>query len=124
MANQADVRRIAKALPAVEEKRERFAFCVRNKGKLKEFAWVWKERVDSGKPRVPNFDVIAVRVPALADRERLIAAHPRKFFTEPHYDGFPAVLVRVKAVTVAELRTLLREAWQCQAPADLRTRLA
>jgi len=123
MATQADVRKIAKALPAVEEKRDRFAFCVRNKGKLKEFAWVWKERVDPARPRVPNFDVIAIRVPTLADRERLLAAHPRKYFTEPHYEGFPAVLVRVKAVTVRELTVLLRDGWACQAPADLRKRL-
>lgn len=124
MATQADVRRIATALPGVEAVRDRFAFSVRNKGTLKQFVWVWKERIDPKKPRVPNFDVIAVRVPTLADRDRLLAAKPQKFFTEPHYEGFPAVLVRLKAVTVADLRSLLRDAWLCQAPPDLKQRLS
>lgn len=35
MATQADVRRIALSLPETEEARDRFAFSVRNKGKLK-----------------------------------------------------------------------------------------
>jgi hypothetical protein len=45
MATQADVRRIALSLPATEEAPNHFAFSVRNKGKLKGFAWVWMERV-------------------------------------------------------------------------------
>jgi hypothetical protein len=49
----------------------------------------------------------------------MIAAEPRKFFTEPHYNGFPAVLVRLAEVSVADLRTVLEEAWRCQAPAEL-----
>jgi hypothetical protein len=44
---------------------------------------------------------------------------PVKFFTEPHYNGFPAVLVRLAAVTARELRPLITEAWRCQAPKDL-----
>jgi hypothetical protein len=122
MATQADVRRIALSLPAAEQARGRFAFSVRNKGKLKAFVWVWMERVTLKKPRVPNFEVIAVRVANLDEKERLLAAEPSKFFTEPHYAGFPAVLVRLEAVSVADLRALLREAWRCQAPTDLRSR--
>ena len=45
-------------------------------------------------------------------------ADPEKFFTEPHYNGFPAVLVRLPAVTAAELRQLLGEAYRCQAPRE------
>ena len=119
MATQADVRRIALSLPAAEQARGRFAFAVRSKGKLKEFVWVWMERVTPTKPRVPNFEVVAVRVASLDEKERLLAANPAKFFTEPHYDGFPAVLVRLDAVRVADLEPLLMEAWRCQAPVDL-----
>ena len=90
-----------------------------NKGKAKGFAWVWKERVVPKKPRVPNHDVLAVRVANLGQKDLLLAAEPKKFFTEPHYDGFPAVLVRLKAVTVADLKVLLAEGWRCQAPAAL-----
>ena len=39
-----------------------------------------------------------------------------KFFTEPHYNGFPAVLVRLATVDVDELAELVIDAWRCQAP--------
>jgi hypothetical protein len=101
VATQADVRRMALALPGAEQARDRFAFSVRHKGKLKAFVWVWMERVDPKKARVPDFDVIAVRVPSLAEKERLLAAKPTTLCTERHYDGFPAVLVRLKAASVS-----------------------
>jgi hypothetical protein len=75
-----DVRRIALSLPAAEQAGGRFAFSVRNKGKLKAFVWVWMERVTPKKPRVPNFEVIAVRVANLGEKEQLLAANPAKFF--------------------------------------------
>jgi hypothetical protein len=119
MATQADVRRIALSFPETGEATGRFAFEVRNKDKLKGFVWIWMERVTPKKPRVPNPGVIAVRTANLVDKDLLIQAEPAKFFTEPHYDGFPAVLVRLAAVKVADLRPLIAEAWRCQAPAEL-----
>jgi hypothetical protein len=74
VATQKDVRRIALSLPGAEQVRGRFAFAVPNKGKLKAFVWVWMERVTPKKPRVANFDVIAVRVASLDERDRLLAA--------------------------------------------------
>ena len=120
MATQADVRRIALSLPEVEEAADRFAFSVRNRGKSKGFVWVWMERVIPKQPRVPNDGVVAVRVPNVAQRDLLIAAEPAKFFTEPQYAGFPAVLVRLDAVSVADLVALIPAAWRTQAPAELR----
>ena len=123
MATQADVRRIALALPNTEEASDRFAFSVLNKGKLKGFVWTWNERITPKKPRVPNPAVIAVRVANNGQKEALLSADTKKFFTEPHYDGYPAVLVRLDAVTVADLKVLIAEAWRCQAPADLAQRV-
>jgi hypothetical protein len=120
MADQADVRRIALSLPETEEAPDHFAFSVRNKGKLKGFVWVWMERVEPKKPRVPQPDVIAIRVGSLAEKDRLLDMDPKKFFTEPHYNGFPAVLVNLPGITVRELKPLITEAWRCQAPADLK----
>jgi hypothetical protein len=120
MATQADVRKIALSLPETEEAADRFAFSVRNKGKLKGFVWVWMERVEPKKPRVPQPDVIAVRVASLVEKDRLLELEPRKFFTEPHYDGFPAVLVNLPSIKVRELKPLITEAWRCQAPRDLK----
>lgn len=119
MATRADVRRICLSLPETEEGKNHFAFSVRNKGKLKGFVWVWMERVTPKKPRVPQPKVIAVRVANLDDKDVLLSLSPEKFFTEPHYSGFPAVLVRLAAITVRELRPLITEAWRCQAPKDL-----
>jgi len=122
MATRADVRRIAMSLPKVQEGKDHFAFSVPNKGKLKGFAWVWMERVIAKKPRVANHSVIAVRVANVGQRNAMLSADPVKFFTEPHYAGFPAVLVRLDAVTVADLKVLLAEGWRCMAPPDLAER--
>src|SRR6267378_4493449 len=101
MATQADVRRIALSFPAAEEAIDRFAFSVPNKGKLKGFVWVWMERVANE-----------------GQKNALLSADKKKFFTEPHYEGFPAVLVRLDAVTAADLKVLIAEAWRSQAPAE------
>ena len=119
MATQADVRRIAMSLPGVDESTERFGFSVRNKDKAKGFIWVWMERVDPKKPRVPNNGVLAMRVANLAQKDLILASNAKKFFTEPHYNGFPAVLVRLAEVTVADLEALVPEAWRCMAPKEL-----
>jgi len=119
VATQGDVRRIALKLPGVSEGEGRFAFSVMVKGKAKGFAWDWLERVDPKKARVPNPRVLAVRVANLAQKETLLAAEPVKFFTEPHYNGYPAILVRLEKVTTADLRILLQEAWRCMAPKEL-----
>jgi hypothetical protein len=119
MADQDDVRRIAMALPEVRESEDRFAFSVLNKGKEKGIAWVWQERVDPKKARVPQPAVLAVRVANSTEKESLLAADEEKFFTEPHYNGFPAILVRLVAIEHDELRELLVDAWRCQAPRAL-----
>jgi hypothetical protein len=119
LADQSDVRRIALSLPETSEGDDRFAFSVRNKDKQKGFVWVWMERVEPKKPRVPNPDVVAVRVADQEEKELLLAADPETFFTEPHYNGFPAVLVRLPAIDVEELTALITEAWRCQAPRAL-----
>lgn len=119
MADQDDVRRIALALPGTSEGDEHFGFSVLNKGKAKGFVWAWNERIDPKKPRVPNPGVLAVRVAGRLDKEALLASDERKFFTEPHYNGFPAVLVRLAEIEPAELEELITDAWRCQAPRDL-----
>jgi hypothetical protein len=119
MATQDDVRRIALALPGAFEEERGFAFAVLNRGKRKGFAWIWLERIQPKKTRVPCPRVIAVRVADEAEKEMLLAADEEKFFTEPHYNGYPAVLVRLSAIGVDELTELITDAWRCQAPVAL-----
>ena len=119
MADLNDVQRIALSLPETTLDDERIAFSVTNKGKRKGIAWVWMERVRPKQARVPNLRVLAIRVRYLTEKDMLLAAHPSQLFTEPHYNGFPAVLVRLGAIDVDELEGLIRNAWRCQAPAAL-----
>jgi hypothetical protein len=119
MADQSDVRRIALALAQTSEAQDHFGFSVANKGKQKQFVWAWAERVDPNKPRVPREDVVAVRVSDLDEKDALLASDESKFFTEPHYDGFRAVLVRLAQIEEGELEELIVDAWRCQAPREL-----
>ena len=119
MADQADVRRIALSLPETSEAEDRFAFSVYNRRKQLGFVWAWMERVEPKKPRVPRPDVVAVRVANDDEKQVLLASDAKKFFTEPHYNGFPAVLVRLAEVDAAELKELITDAWRCQAPKAL-----
>jgi hypothetical protein len=80
---------------------------------------VWSERVEPKKPRVPRPNVSAVPVANLDEKDLLLSIDAAKFFTEPHYDGFPAVLVRLHAVDSNELELLITDAWRCQAPKAL-----
>ena len=63
--------------------------------------------------------MVAIRVPDRVDKEALLASDPETFFTEPHYNGFPAVLVRLPRIGLAELEELVVDAWRSQAPRAL-----
>ena len=76
-------------------------------------------RAEPKKPRVPNESVLAVRVANLHEKDTLLADDPAKFFTEPHYNGFPAVLVRLAAIDVAELAEVITDAWRAVAAPGL-----
>jgi hypothetical protein len=119
VATQDDVRRIALALPDTVEAKDRFAFSVRNKDKEKGFVWVWLERLDPKQARVTNPKVVAIRVPDDAEKQALLATNSKKFFTEDHYNGFPAVLVRLAAIRARELEQLITDAWRTMAPKAL-----
>ena len=119
MADQEDVRRIAQSLPEVTEGEDRFAFSVPNRGKAKGIAWVWQERIHPKKARVPQPAVLAVRVSGESEKQMLLASDPEKFFTEPHYNGYPAVLIRLAAIEPDELEELITDALRCMAPRAL-----
>ena len=57
-------------------------------------------------------DALVLRVVDLGEREALLQGEPDAFFTTPHYDGYPYVLVRLEAVDPVELSELLEEAWR------------
>src|SRR5688500_2744114 len=64
-------------------------------------------------------DALVVRVVDLMDRQALIQSRPDAFFSTPHYDGYPYVLVRLDVVELDELAELLEDAWRIRAPKRL-----
>jgi hypothetical protein len=59
-----------------------------------------------------NPDALVLRVSDLGEREALLQGQPDVFFSTPHYDGYPYVLVRLELVDRVELGELLEEAWR------------
>jgi hypothetical protein len=62
-----------------------------------------------------NPDALVLRVSDMGEREALLQSQPDVFFSTPHYDGYPYVLVRLAAVDPVELEELLEEAWRVRA---------
>jgi hypothetical protein len=67
----------------------------------------------------PVGDILGARVADEGVKFALIAADPGVYFTTPHFDGYPAVLVRLAEISVSELKELVTEAWLAQAPKTL-----
>jgi hypothetical protein len=124
MATIEDVAAIALELPEVTEG-ERYGhrtwFVAR-----KAFAW---ERPFSkadlkrfGSETPPDGPILAVSVEDLGEKEAVLAANPDSFFTIPHFDNYPAVLIWLRKVSNTALREALTDGWLVCAPAKLARR--
>jgi hypothetical protein len=67
----------------------------------------------------PEGDILGVRVADEGIKFALIADEPDVYFTTPHFDGYPAVLVKLAEIDELGLRELIVEAWLTQAPKRL-----
>jgi hypothetical protein len=67
----------------------------------------------------PQGDILGVRVSDEGVKFALIADQPEVYFTTPHFDGYPAVLVKLAEIAVVDLEELITEAWLTQAPKKL-----
>jgi hypothetical protein len=67
----------------------------------------------------PTGEILGVRVADVGVKAALLADDPAVYFTTPHFDGYPAVLVRLADIDPAELHDLLRDAWLARAPKRL-----
>jgi hypothetical protein len=110
-----DVQRIAGGLPESVADDQGTAFRV--DGKL--FAWPWLERLHPKKARVPNIGVLNVRIASEMDKDVLIGMDPKAFFTEPHFDGYAMIQVRLEAADEAMLEKLITDSWRLAAPRRL-----
>lgn len=104
MATEDDVRRIALSLPETIEKPwfGTPGFRVKDKGFLRI-----RSEAEGG---------LVCFVADLDEKEALLASDPGTFFTTPHYDGYPTVLVHLDAVDLDELAELITESWRLKAP--------
>ena len=64
----------------------------------------------------PAGPVVGVRTEGLDGKEALLGSFPEIFFTIPHFDGYPAVLVRLDAIDVDQLREVITDAWLLKVP--------
>jgi len=117
MATWEDVRAIAADLPATAEKS---THDWRVKDKL--FAWerpLRKADREALGDAAPDGPILGARVPDEGAKFALIADDPAVYFTTPHFDGYPAILVLLERISTEDLRELLVEAWLAQAPKRL-----
>jgi hypothetical protein len=115
-----DVRRIALALPQTSEQTSRGNAHWR----VKDKGFVWERPLRGSDRRAlgaaaPDGPILGVRVEHLGAKEALLADDPAVFFTTPHFDGYPAVLVLLEKIALDELEELIVEAWLCRAPKRL-----
>ena len=120
MATWDDVRRIALGMPSAVEVESRGLRQWRVNDKL----FVWERplrRADLAAlgSSAPGGPVLGARVEHLVAKEALVADPSGVFFTTPHFDGYPAVLVRLGRIPGDELEELIVEAWLARAPARL-----
>jgi hypothetical protein len=118
-----DVRRIALSLPETTEAVSwgNAHWRVKNKGFVWERPLNQSDRValDALGEQAPEGALLGVRVADIGVRAAMIADDPALFFTIPHFDGFPAILVRLDAIDIPELEELIVEAWLDRAPKKL-----
>jgi hypothetical protein len=117
MTSFADVQRFALTLPETASTPSYGGHPALRVNK-KMFARLRGEMADDVDPTTgePYGDVLMVGVADVGEKEALLTTDPDTYFTIPHYDGYPAVLVRLAAADEEELRELVLEAWLRAAP--------
>ena len=112
VADADDVRRLAQALPVVEEiDSDGFDFRVGGRG----FVWSYPER-SPGQPRVIRTDIAVLFVGDEAEKQALALGEPELFVTTPDYEDWPLVLLRLAAVDIDRLAELITDAWRMRSP--------
>jgi len=120
MATWDDVRRIALALPETSERVSRDL----RQWLVKDKAFVWERPlrradVEALGPDAPDGPILGARVEHLGAKEALLADDSGVFFTTPHFDGYPAILVRLERIALEDLDEVTVEAWLARAPKRL-----
>jgi hypothetical protein len=113
-----DVRRIAQGLPEAKL-RDRADGRLHVEVNAKLFVWerpLRKSDLAALGDGAPDGPILGARTADLDAKEALLADDPAVFFTTPHFNGYPAVLVRLDEIEVDELEQLTLDAWLARAP--------
>jgi hypothetical protein len=120
MASWDDVREIALGMPEATEVQSRDMRQWRVKDKL--FVWerpLRRSDLEALGDQAPDGPILGARVEHLVAKDALLADDPGVFFTTPHFDGYPAILVRLEEIALEDLREVIVEAWLARAPKRL-----
>jgi len=120
MADWDDVQRLALDLPETSERLSRDLRQWRVRDKL--IVWerpLRRSDLEALGDSAPDGPILGARVEHLVAKEALLADDPDVFFTTPHFDGYPAVLVRLERISLEDLREVIVEAWLVRAPKRL-----
>src|ERR1700685_3243962 len=114
MATWNDVARLAAALPSVVEtvKWDMKTWAVKDKSKEKGFVWerpLRKNEIAALGAAAPKGAILGAHTSSLEIKEVLLKRDPSIYFTTPHFDGYPAILVRLSRIKVGALRDLILE---------------
>jgi hypothetical protein len=120
MASWEDVRRIALDLPGTDEGTSHG----NRSWRVKEKGFVWERPLRRGDlealgDAAPDGPILGARVENEMAKEALIADDPGVFFTTPHFDGYPAILIQLENIGVEDLTEVIVEAWLARAPKRL-----
>lgn len=120
MATWDDLRRLALALPETSERESRGQRQWRVKDKL--FVWerpLRRSDLEALGDSAPDGEIMGARVEHLVAKEALVADPSGVYFTTPHFDGYPAILVQLDLISLVDLEEITVEAWLVRAPARL-----
>jgi hypothetical protein len=120
MATWADVAKIALELDGAEEGTSYGNRAWKVGGKL--FVWerpLRKKEVEAlggfgPEGGAPSGPILGVRVADEEAKQALLSTRPEIYFSTPHFDGHPTVLVRLDRILRADLEDAITEAWSCR----------
>jgi hypothetical protein len=120
MATWDDVARIALGMPGASERESRGL----RQWQVKDRLFVWERPLRQSDYKAlgdaaPDGPILGARVEHEGAKQALLANDEGIFFTTPHFDGYPIILVQLDKIGAEDLDEVIVEAWLARAPKRL-----